>query len=182
MLPPTPALSFLDPSGPMLHPIEPDALSPIQTHAQQANGSLMNEKEKDIKKGKRKGKGKAKVRQSGGDVSAGTMQSNVKTHRASKKRLNNWADRCMYAELLEMTEEVEVTNMDRDGIPEDIETGWVAVAPVPVWKRCLAVTHQASGMAGVGKHSKRGSDLWRTYDKLCPGQCRIRLFAHACSG
>ena len=39
----------------------------------------------------------------------------------------------------------------RDGVPEDIETGWVAVTPVPSGKRCIAVTHQTSGIAGVGE-------------------------------
>lgn len=37
-----------------------------------------------------------------------------------------------------------------DGIPDDIETGWVAVTPVPAGKRCLAITHAASGIAGIG--------------------------------
>ncbi|KAL1734120.1 hypothetical protein EV714DRAFT_203024 [Schizophyllum commune] len=53
-----------------------------------------------------------------------------------------WADKCMYAELLEMSEDMP---WDSDGIPADIETGWVAVAPVPVGKRCLVVTSMPSG-------------------------------------
>ena len=40
-----------------------------------------------------------------------------------------------------------------DGLPEDLESGWVAVAPVPVGKRCLAVTHQSSGIVGVGAYA-----------------------------
>jgi len=36
-----------------------------------------------------------------------------------------------------------------DGLPRDLETGWVAVVPVPVGKRCLAVTQQSAGVAGV---------------------------------
>jgi len=53
----------------------------------------------------------------------------------------------MYAELLEMDEEFDLVK--GDGIPDDIESGWVAVAPVPVGKRCLAITHAASGIAGI---------------------------------
>jgi len=60
---------------------------------------------------------------------------------------NRWSDKCMYAELLEMTE--EFGNMTDDGIPEDLETGWVAVTPVPAGKRCLAITHASSGIAGI---------------------------------
>lgn len=59
---------------------------------------------------------------------------------------NKWADKCMYAELLEMRD----GDVWDDGLPQDLENGWVAVAPVPVGKRCLAVTHQSSGVVGVG--------------------------------
>lgn len=56
----------------------------------------------------------------------------------------------MYAELLEMSEDDPWS--DVDGLPDNLETGWVAVGPVPVGKRCLAVTHQSSGIAGVGDY------------------------------
>jgi hypothetical protein len=59
---------------------------------------------------------------------------------------SRWADKCMYAELLEMSPEGSWTC----GLPQDLETGWVAVGPVPAGKRCLAVTHQSAGVAGVG--------------------------------
>ncbi|KAF8962350.1 hypothetical protein BDZ97DRAFT_1825769 [Flammula alnicola] len=69
---------------------------------------------------------------------------------------SKWADKCMYAELLEMRgDEVWAERMDHDddhdhdGLPRDLEHGWVAVAPVPVGKRCLAVTQQSAGVAGV---------------------------------
>jgi snurportin-1 len=85
----------------------------------------------------------------------------------SKRRANKaskWADRCMYAELLEMCTDEPWSRGDIDdaygntfedyervdGLPRDLETGWVAVAPVPVGKRCLAVTQQSAGVAGVG--------------------------------
>ncbi|THU77041.1 hypothetical protein K435DRAFT_974126 [Dendrothele bispora CBS 962.96] len=32
-----------------------------------------------------------------------------------------------------------------DGLPDDLETAWIAVAPVPVGKRCLAITRDSSG-------------------------------------
>ncbi|PCH45122.1 hypothetical protein WOLCODRAFT_139399 [Wolfiporia cocos MD-104 SS10] len=68
---------------------------------------------------------------------------------SAKKKQGKWADKCMYAELLEMVEEIHDARIARDGIPDNIETGWVAVTPVPVGKRCLAVIHQTSGIAGV---------------------------------
>ncbi len=72
------------------------------------------------------------------------------------KKPSKWADKCMYAELLEMVDPC-VSPFDSgdqtpgDGLPTDLETGWVAVGPVPVGKRCLAVTYQSSGVAGVGE-------------------------------
>ena len=63
---------------------------------------------------------------------------------------SKWADQCMYAELLEMVTNDPSWSEENDGLPKDLETGWVAVAPVPVGKRCLVVTHQASGVNGTG--------------------------------
>ena len=58
-------------------------------------------------------------------------------------------------ELLEMTEDTEMsewgTGQRDDGIPSDIESGWVAVTPVPAGKRCLAITHAPSGITGLGE-------------------------------
>lgn len=89
--------------------------------------------------GKKRGKNKRKTK----PASSGQSKS-------LKRKPNRWADKCMYAELLEMSEEYGL-DVVADGIPQDIETGWVAVAPVPVGKRCLAVTHQTSGIPGVGE-------------------------------
>ncbi|KAG8969490.1 hypothetical protein FRB90_010744, partial [Tulasnella sp. 427] len=60
----------------------------------------------------------------------------------------------MYAELLEMNSDLVEWNRTHiplqqddldvpDGIPSDIETGWVAVAPIPRGKRCMAISYQA---------------------------------------
>jgi snurportin-1 len=71
---------------------------------------------------------------------------------------SRYADKCMYAELLEMREGA-VWGSDGsldDSLPQDLEFGWVTVAPVPAGKRCLVVTYQSSGVAGVGE---RGSYL-----------------------
>ncbi|KAJ6469528.1 hypothetical protein C8R45DRAFT_1017374 [Mycena sanguinolenta] len=64
---------------------------------------------------------------------------------------NKWADQCMYAELLEMSEDSpwDMSDSSPDGLPGDLETGWVAVAPVPQGKRCLAVTDQSFGVPGL---------------------------------
>ncbi|KAK7059639.1 hypothetical protein R3P38DRAFT_2837014 [Favolaschia claudopus] len=76
-----------------------------------------------------------------------------KKKRKSKLRKghNKWADRCMYAELLEMNEENcwDMSESGADGLPEDLETAWVAVGPVPLGKRCLAVTDQSLGVPGL---------------------------------
>ncbi|KDR72500.1 hypothetical protein GALMADRAFT_252602 [Galerina marginata CBS 339.88] len=80
--------------------------------------------------------------------------------RAQTNKPSKWADNCMYAELLEMRDDEPWDYRCRredevyddayvDGLPRDLESGWVAVAPVPVGKRCLAVTHQSAGVAGV---------------------------------
>lgn len=93
-----------------------------------------------------------------------TKQKSGKKKRSGggkQKRRNNkaskWADGCMYAELLEMSADDPWEFGDdhggqvcSDGLPTDLESGWVAVAPVPAGKRCLAVTHQSAGVAGVG--------------------------------
>lgn len=75
-----------------------------------------------------------------------------KKRKNKNSKHNKWADKCMYAELLEMASDDpwSTLNSKDGGLPNDIETGWVAVGPVPVGKRCLAVTHQSSGIAGVG--------------------------------
>ncbi|KAG8920457.1 hypothetical protein FRC01_000743 [Tulasnella sp. 417] len=58
----------------------------------------------------------------------------------------------MYAELLEMNADLVEWNRTKlqqddlsipDGIPSDLETGWVALAPIPRGKRCMAISYQA---------------------------------------
>lgn len=90
-------------------------------------------------------------------------ESKKKTKKRKKRRTNKpskWADKCMYAELLEMISDDpwssgvppnDATTF-HDGLPKDLETGWIAVAPVPRGKRCLAVTHQSAGIAGIGEY------------------------------
>ncbi|KAF8264100.1 hypothetical protein EI94DRAFT_1686749 [Lactarius quietus] len=70
------------------------------------------------------------------------------TTRVSSKNTSVWANKCMYAELLEM-QETDLWPGGEDGLPSDLESGWVALAPVPVGKRCLAISHQGGGMIGV---------------------------------
>lgn len=100
--------------------------------------SIPPEQESDVqtdgkKRGKKKRKGKGRQSQ--------TANQNQKP--------GKWADKCMYAELLEMAD--ESNTFQEDGIPEDLESGWVAVTPVPSGKRCMVITHAASGIAGIGK-------------------------------
>lgn len=65
----------------------------------------------------------------------------------------------MYAELLEMNDVDPVWSSSwnagaqtRDGLPDDLETAWVALSPIPVGKRCLAVTKHSAGPSGVGMY------------------------------
>lgn len=71
----------------------------------------------------------------------------------SDKKTSPWANKCMYAELLEMQETDQWAGGD-DRLPSDLETGWVALAPVPVGKRCLAISHQGGGTTGTGTLSE----------------------------
>ncbi|KAF9041217.1 hypothetical protein BJ165DRAFT_1487767 [Panaeolus papilionaceus] len=82
-----------------------------------------------------------------------------KKQRNGSKANPKWSDKCMYAELLEMRPDLPWDSQGNvsdsshstlnDGLPSDLEHGWVAVAPIPVGKRCLAVTHQSAGVAGI---------------------------------
>ncbi|KAI0287113.1 hypothetical protein BC826DRAFT_1046574 [Russula brevipes] len=74
----------------------------------------------------------------------------------NNKKPSPWANKCMYAELLEM-QETDLWAGGEDGLPSDLETGWVALAPVPVGKRCLAISHQGGGTIGAGASS---IDVW----------------------
>jgi snurportin-1 len=73
----------------------------------------------------------------------------MKAGKASNKNASPWANKCMYAELLEM-QETDLWAGGEDGLPGDLESGWVALAPVPVGKRCLAISHQGGGTIGAG--------------------------------
>ena len=74
--------------------------------------------------------------------------------KSSIKKTSPWANKCMYAELLEMQETDQWAGGD-DRLPSDLETSWVALAPVPVGKRCLAISHQGGGTTGTGTLSER---------------------------
>jgi snurportin-1 len=120
----------------------PKPVHPVPQEPRSIPDSIPTEFSYSKRKGKNKRKGKACNR---GD------------HKAQLSKPNNkWADQCMYAELLEMTEDTEMSDFDasqgNDGIPTDLESGWVAVTPVPAGKRCLAITHAPSGVAGLGTH------------------------------
>ena len=76
--------------------------------------------------------------------------------RKSRKPNAQFADKIMYAELLEMNDDPMLvmndngTDIYSDGLPVDLDTNWVALAPVPRGKRCLAVSNQSSYVSGTG--------------------------------
>ncbi|CDO73895.1 hypothetical protein BN946_scf185016.g52 [Trametes cinnabarina] len=130
MLPPS-ATSTVAPA----HVTDSSPAQPPPNEAEQTVLPDVNMQSQSTKRSKNKRKSKAR---------AGESAKGKKSTMPSK-----WADKCMYAELLEMKEGFDASGDLRDGIPHDIETGFLAVTPVPVGKRCLAVTHQTSGIAGV---------------------------------
>jgi len=91
------------------------------------------------------------------------LESKKKSKKRKNKRRTNkpskWADKCMYAELLEMVSDdmwsqgtlIGDEQYYNNGLPKNLETAFVALAPVPAGKRCLAVTYQSAGVAGVGE-------------------------------
>jgi len=86
----------------------------------------------------------------------------TKKKRKNKSKPNKWADKCMYAELLELAADdpwSSSMHTPNDGLPSDLESAWVAVCPVPVGKRCLAVTHQSSGIPGNAPNTTLRSRL-----------------------
>lgn len=80
-----------------------------------------------------------------------SMMEDEDTKSSNKKHKSQWADKCMYAELLEMKPEIAWEHPDDDGLPDDLESNWIAVGGIPVGKRCLAVTYHSSGVAGSGR-------------------------------
>ncbi|KAH7345711.1 hypothetical protein B0J17DRAFT_713259 [Rhizoctonia solani] len=65
----------------------------------------------------------------------------TKSKRSKQRKATKWADKCMYAELLEMRDSDHPWD---DGLPKDLEKEWVALAPVPKGKRCIAVSFAPS--------------------------------------
>ncbi|KAI8986774.1 hypothetical protein BD414DRAFT_515019 [Trametes punicea] len=128
------------PVSPPSAPVPPTSSPSVETPNESAQPASLDVSMQTQAMKRSKGKRKGKARANAGDAA----KSGKKSAKPSK-----WADKCMYAELLEMNEGFDSTSNLADGIPDDIETGWVAVTPVPVGKRCLAVTHQTSGIAGV---------------------------------
>jgi len=80
------------------------------------------------------------------------------------KAQSRFANVPMFAELLELRDDdIEQWSVSQESIisqasfpeaahehrrrvlPADLETGWVALAPIPAGKRCLAVSHQRQG-------------------------------------
>ncbi|CAE6505389.1 unnamed protein product [Rhizoctonia solani] len=72
---------------------------------------------------------------------AASSKGKSKPKRPKQRKATKWADKCMYAELLEMRDSDHPWD---DGLPKDLEREWVALAPVPKGKRCIAVSFAPS--------------------------------------
>ncbi|KAG8689195.1 hypothetical protein FRC11_003845 [Ceratobasidium sp. 423] len=72
---------------------------------------------------------------------ATASKGKTRSKRPKQRKATKWADKCMYAELLEMHDSDHPWD---DGIPKDLEREWVALAPVPKGKRCIAVSFAPS--------------------------------------
>lgn len=111
------------------------------------------------------------------NASASTSTSTSNAYAGKAKPHSRFANVPMFAELLELRDddldtwdvspEIVMTQMNSNGVqsgtggeayaehvehrrrylPADLETGWVALAPIPTGKRCLAVSHQHQGTA-----------------------------------
>jgi snurportin-1 len=105
---------------------------------------------------KRKGKGKSKSRSKKGKArQAKSLDENGMEGDVTGPD-GILANAIMYAELLEMSSDLaewtirnglvqlpDAITTPKDGIPDDLENGWVALAPIPKGKRCMAVSYQA---------------------------------------
>ncbi|KAG6825713.1 hypothetical protein H0H92_002740 [Tricholoma furcatifolium] len=99
-----------------------------------------------------------------------------KKKRRGKAKTNKWADRCMYAELLEMASDPSerwLQGSSGDGLPVDLETGWVALSPVPQGKRCIAITQTAVGVPSHATLRSRllGKILIPRFPAVLPPHC-----------
>lgn len=123
----------------------------------------------DNKRRKRGGKGRRRSivnEYSGGLINNGASGSSPSDFASSVKAKAplRFANVPMFAELLELRDDdieqwsappesvMSQANFPeaahehrRHVLPADLETGWVALAPIPVGKRCLAVSHQHQG-------------------------------------
>lgn len=55
----------------------------------------------------------------------------------------------MYAELLELSKDDAIPV--ESALPQDLQTNWIALSPIPKGKRCLAVAHFSHGNPSAGK-------------------------------
>lgn len=77
---------------------------------------------------------------------------NTKKRSQRRKPKSKYAEKCMYAELFELNRDVDSMGGTGESLlPSDLFTDWIALAPVPKGKRCLAVANQANGNHAVGK-------------------------------
>ncbi|KDQ06332.1 hypothetical protein BOTBODRAFT_39672 [Botryobasidium botryosum FD-172 SS1] len=122
-----------------------------------------------------KSKSKSKAKKLTGDGTSGNRTSARSKNKPSTGRTpsklkppSRYANRCMYAELLEFLAPPDAMAMHgdgggdtiADGLPEDLDSGWVALAPVPLGKRCLAVSYGSDHTANTHLHSRvRGLPL-----------------------
>ncbi|KAB5592888.1 hypothetical protein CTheo_3677 [Ceratobasidium theobromae] len=76
---------------------------------------------------------------------SGGTRNKARSKRSKQRKATKWADKCMYAELLEMNDAPDSWDSGNDdGLPKDLEREWVALAPVPKGKRCIAVSFAPS--------------------------------------
>jgi hypothetical protein len=130
-------------SGGRVHPLHSD---------HQAGDIQQASPEPSTVRGKKKKKAKRRQKPQSSSTMA-ELPPNPTAPKAPGQKRNQWADRCMYAELLELNPGPALNpQLDvEDGLPDDLDTEtWIAISGVPVGKRCLAVTYTSSGIAGTG--------------------------------
>ncbi|KZT35299.1 hypothetical protein SISSUDRAFT_1035655 [Sistotremastrum suecicum HHB10207 ss-3] len=113
--------------------------------------------------------------------SVGSTSTKRKKNR-KKKKSNQYADRCMYAELLEMNG-MDLQTMSDNGIPDDLQVNWIALAPVPRGKRCLALTHSSAGNPGTVPttlHSRVRGSTFLTFPSPLPPDSILDCILDVC--
>jgi snurportin-1 len=84
----------------------------------------------------------------GQNVEQDQIQTTTQTRKGKGRQKKRWADKCMFAELLELV--YDSFGTEQDVLPQDLATNWIAMSPVPKGKRCILVAAKYSNDLAQG--------------------------------